>query len=112
MSEINAMPTQDVWDRAVVTLANMCIDEKIGRGPTKEAFILTLRLYADYMEETLSRPSARPLGSEPSVDWVIIYKDADRSPELFTDEAIARSTFNERSVVYSCHLFHRVSPNE
>lgn len=44
----------DVWARAVDTLASMCVSEKMGRGPTKEAFVFTLRLYADEMEKLIS----------------------------------------------------------
>ena len=44
--------------------------------------------------------------------WAIIYEDADRKPELFTDEAAARATFKDRIVSWACHLFHRVSLKE
>lgn len=43
----------EVWDRAVDTLASMCIADKLGKGPTKDAFILALRIYADQMERLL-----------------------------------------------------------
>ena len=41
------------------------------------------------------------------LDWAILYDDFDRRPELFTDEATARSVFTERQVAWNCHLFHR-----
>jgi len=41
------------WELAVDTLASMCIADKLGNGPTKEAFILTLRTYADEMEKLI-----------------------------------------------------------
>lgn len=47
-----------VWSQAVNTLASMCIADKIGTGPTKEAFILTLRLYADEMEKLIQPNSS------------------------------------------------------
>lgn len=43
----------EIWNNAVDTLASMCISDKLGTGPTKEAFILTLRLYADEMEKLI-----------------------------------------------------------
>ena len=44
---------QKVWDKAVDTLASMCIDDKMGNGSTKEAFVVTLRLFANNMEELI-----------------------------------------------------------
>lgn len=44
--------------------------------------------------------------------WAIIYEDADRKPEFFTEETAARKTFNERMVSWSCHLFRRVYLND
>jgi len=53
---------------------------------------------------------AAPTGSADW--WAIIYEDADRKPELFSDEEAARRAFAERLVAWSCHLFRRVSPND
>lgn len=38
------------WNKAVNTLASMCVAYLAGRGPTKAAFIHTLRMYADGLE--------------------------------------------------------------
>ncbi len=43
------------------------------------------------------------------VDWVILYDDADRKPEMFTSEVSARATFRERQSAWSCHLFRRAA---
>ena len=58
------LKTSEVWDRAVDTLASMCLADKMGNGPTKDAFILTLRLYANEMEK-LIQPNARAMTPEP-----------------------------------------------
>jgi hypothetical protein len=49
------MTTNDktVWRRAVKALAGMCVADEMGIGPTKEAFIMTLRVYADEMEKDM-----------------------------------------------------------
>jgi len=52
------MSTNETWDRAVDTLASLCLAEKMGQGPTKAAFILTLRTYADQMEKLIEPPPA------------------------------------------------------
>ena len=52
-TEKNTSDDSKVWDRAVDTLASMCLSEKIGTGPTKQAFIMTLRMYADEMEKLI-----------------------------------------------------------
>ena len=39
------------WKRHVETLFSMCGDELYGKGPTKEAFVANLRLFADAMEK-------------------------------------------------------------
>ncbi len=64
MSEKETSP-QSTWARAVETLANMCISDQIGRGPTREAFILTLRFYADEMEKLIT-PTLAQQGGEQS----------------------------------------------
>lgn len=43
------------WDTAVNTLASMCVSYQLGKGPTKEAFISTLRIYADEMEKLIEQ---------------------------------------------------------
>lgn len=48
-----AADCSDAWNAAVDTLASMCMADKMGRGPTKWGFILTLRLYADEMEKLI-----------------------------------------------------------
>lgn len=42
---------ENIWERAVDTLASMCIGYKMGKGPTKESFISTLKIYADNLEK-------------------------------------------------------------
>lgn len=44
------------WSRAVDTLGSMCISDKMGNGPTRGAFIMTLRLYADEMGKLIQPP--------------------------------------------------------
>jgi hypothetical protein len=44
-----------IWLSAVEALSVMCVYELTGKGPTKEAFILTLRMYADNMEKLLTK---------------------------------------------------------
>ncbi len=54
-------------------------------------------------------PSAPAVGTENNEDWwAILYEDADRKPELFTDEGSARRAFAEQLPNWNCHLFHRV----
>ena len=48
-----AIERTNKWNRAVETLASMCVSDMTGRGPTKGAFILTLRNYADEMEKLI-----------------------------------------------------------
>lgn len=45
-----------IWKQAVDTLASMCLDDKMGRGPTKEAFVSNLRMYAGKMGVLLQGP--------------------------------------------------------
>lgn len=61
---------QDKWNRAVDTLASMCLSDKMGSGPSKMAFIFTLRLYAQEMERLLQpeeaeAPVCQSEGKEP-----------------------------------------------
>jgi hypothetical protein len=57
-------------------------------------------------------PSAPAAGAEDNEDWwAILYEDADRKPELFTDEVSARKAFEARLLAWNCHLFHRVDLN-
>lgn len=57
----------DVWNRAVSTIQNMCLADMMGVGPTKEAFVMTLRLYADEMEKLL-HPNAEAQRSPAAGD--------------------------------------------
>lgn len=54
VSEFTDEKAEQTWQTAVDTLASMCIAEKTGMGPTKRAFILTLRVYAEQMEPLLA----------------------------------------------------------
>jgi len=40
----------EYWGKAVNTLSSMCVAYLAGRGPTKAAFVWTLRMYADGLE--------------------------------------------------------------
>ena len=44
---------KQTWNAAVETLMSMCVADQTGNGPTPEAFIMTLRTYANCMEELL-----------------------------------------------------------
>ncbi len=49
---------------------------------------------------------------ERTEQWfAIIYEDADRHPELFSDAIAANHTFAQRKIAWNCHLFKRITPN-
>ena len=54
----------EYWGKAVNTLASMCMAYLAGRGPTKAAFIYTLRMYADGLEAL--GPNNKVSGPEPA----------------------------------------------
>lgn len=37
--------------------------------------------------------------------WVIHFEDADRSPEMFTEESIAREVYKQAGIAWNCALF-------
>lgn len=51
---------QATWDRAVDTLASMCVADKMGNGPTKAAFVLTLQVYANEMATLIAPAEVGP----------------------------------------------------
>lgn len=40
--------------------------------------------------------------------WLIYFEDADRAPEIYTDEAVARARFADASVSFNCTLFGEI----
>lgn len=63
--------------------------------------------------QSKGQPIAKSLNSrpkQPSLNWAILYDDANRKPELFSDGVTARSILAERRVAWSCYLFRRVAP--
>lgn len=54
VSEFTDEKAEQTWQTAVDTLTDLCIAEKTSTSPTRRAFILTLRVYADNMEPLLA----------------------------------------------------------
>jgi len=67
-----------IWDRAVDTLASMCVADKMGSGPTKKAFILTLQTYAREMGKLIQPSEALPRLQISDVRW----EYEDQLPEM------------------------------
>ena len=46
-----------------------------------------------------------------TVNWIIIYEDADVDNQYFSDEDTARKVYAEISTSWNAHLFKRVASN-
>lgn len=55
---------------------------------------------------------APPVGQpEAGTHWLIFFDDADRRPEVWTDEAAARKRYTDISYSWNAHLFVKVDSN-
>jgi hypothetical protein len=63
---------------------------------------------AMYANAIAAAPAAP--AQEPVAHWLLYFEDADRRPEIFTDEAGARTRFADCSHTWACHLFKSAAP--
>lgn len=79
-----------MWETAVDTLLSMCLDYKIGRGNTKKAFVLTLKIYSDEMDK-LIKP-------EPGQEAICVWPDHSTRKVMITsvNGDAAHIIWNER----------------
>lgn len=65
-----------------------------------------------YQAMLAAAPATEQENDQPSEKWWMIYfDDADRRPEIFTDEGCARKRYEQISVSWNAHLFKRVHSN-
>lgn len=59
------IPNPKAWNRTVDALSRMRMADRLGRGRTKRAFVLTPRLYADELEKLIPKePCPREVAAE------------------------------------------------
>lgn len=72
---------------------------------------VSVELARDLERELAALASGQEHNAAPPNWWMIYFDDADRRPEIFTDEAAARHRYKEISVSWNAHLFVRAHSN-
>ena len=74
---------------------------------------MLLEAYAVELEQRLAGqvPSPAAAGDVHQGWWLIWFEDADRKPEVFNDEAVARERYMQISTAWNAHLFGRIDCN-
>ena len=82
-------------------------EDQMGRG---DLFPLCEKAYLMGQKEPVAEvPCSVGLSADhEQVDWLIMFEDAERPHESFTDEIAAREAFASHAMNWNCHLFKRM----
>lgn len=81
---MNELP-EEIWNKAVRTLYGMCLADMENSGPTKRAFVMTLRVYANNMEKLLKPDKAQAAQHKATLHLVSILRSIDTGSAVHND---------------------------